>query len=181
MEVSTRGRTRAAWMALAMLVIAALADGTNGWRQARINETIASGGATSDSADAPREVQFAFAAAMAASGADEAAVNRFRSLADDSPLGRAARFNSANSLMRQAALIRAGNQPGQAIPLIELAKESYRELLRADPSDWGARYNLERAQRLLPDPYENETPPSEPPSNAERAATTMRGFSPGMP
>jgi mxaK protein len=83
--------------------------------------------------------------------------------------------------MRQAVLIRTGEQPGQAIPLIELAKESYRELLRAEPSDWGARYNLERAQRLLPDPYENETPPSEPPSNAERAATTMRGFSPGMP
>jgi len=181
MEVSTRGRTRAVWVALAVLVIAALADGTNGWRQAQINDTITSGSAITENADTPRELQFALAAAMAASGAEDAAQNRFRSLADDSAIGRSARFNSANSLMRQAALIRAGNQPGQAIPLIELAKESYRELLRADPSDWGARYNLERAQRLLPDPYESEAPPSELPSNAERAATTMRGYSPGMP
>lgn len=181
MEVSTRGRTRAAWAALALLAVVALADGSHGWRQMQINDAITSGRGITESEGAAPELQFALAAAMAASGAEEAAQNRYRSLADDSELGRAARFNSANALMRQALLIRAGNQPGQAIPLIELAKESYRELLRADPSDWGARYNLERAQRLLPDPYESEAPPSEPPSNAERAATTMRGYSPGMP
>ncbi|MDO9314605.1 MAG: MxaK protein, partial [Burkholderiaceae bacterium] len=68
-----------------------------------------------------------------------------------------------------------------ALPLIELAKETYRELLRADPDNWAARYNLERAQRLLPDPDDGDAPPAEAPSNAERAATTMRGSSPGLP
>ena len=42
-------------------------------------------------------------------------------------------FNSANLLLRQAERVRAGNQPGQAIPLIELAKETLREILRHDP------------------------------------------------
>jgi len=67
------------------------------------------------------------------------------------------------------------------VPLIELAKETYREVLRHDPRHWPARYNLERAQRLLPDPEDGDGGPLEVPSNAERAATTMRGYSPGLP
>jgi hypothetical protein len=31
--------------------------------------------------------------------------------------------------------------------LVELAKQRYRDLLRAEPQDWDARYNLERALR----------------------------------
>ena len=79
-------------------------------------------------------------------------------------------------------MVRAGTQPGQAIALIELAKELYRDVLRADPQHWDARYNLDRAQRLLPDP--DEAPEAAPPDthrDAERAATTMRGYSPGLP
>jgi mxaK protein len=77
--------------------------------------------------------------------------------------------------------VREGVQPGQAIPLIELAKETYREVLRHDPGQWNARYNLERAQRLLPDAEEGDGGPPDVPRNAERAATTMRGYSPGLP
>ena len=64
---------------------------------------------------------------------------------------------------------------------IELAKESYREVLRHDPEDWAARYNLERAQRLVADPEEVDDEPPEARRSAERAATTMRGYSPGLP
>ena len=95
----------------------------------------------------------ALAAAQAASGADEAALNAYTALHADTPLGQAARFNGANALLRQAIKVQAGAQPGQAIPLIELAKEYYRDVLRDDPTQWDARYNLERAQRLLPDPH----------------------------
>ena len=42
-------------------------------------------------------------------------------------------------------------------------------------------YNLERAQRLVPDPDEADEAPPELNRNAERAATTMRGYSPGLP
>lgn len=131
--------------------------------------------------DRPPEWRFAQAEALAKGGRDEAALARWRSLFDAPQLGAAARYNSANLLMRQAMTLRDSTQPGQAIPLIELAKESYRAVLRQHPGDWDARYNLERAQRLQPDPEPGDETPSTPPENAERAATTMRGVSPGLP
>jgi mxaK protein len=39
----------------------------------------------------------------------------------------------------------------RALPLIELAKQSYRGSLRLNPEDWDARYNLERALWLAPE------------------------------
>ncbi len=132
-------------------------------------------------ASAVPEWQFARAHALAARGQDEPALQAYGRLAADPLLGPAARFNSANLLLRQGQVLRAGAQPGQALALIELAKEGYRELLRADPAHWPARYNLERAQRLLPDPDLTDDEPVALPRDAERAATTMRGDSPGLP
>ncbi len=76
---------------------------------------------------------------------------------------------------------RPSPQPGQALALIELAKENYRQVLRRDPDAWDARYNLERAQRLVPEPEQIDDAPPELNRNAERAATTMRAYSPGLP
>ena len=72
-------------------------------------------------------------------------------------------------------------QPGQALALIELAKENYRQLLRRDPDAWDARYTLERAQRLVPEPEQVDDAPPELNRNAERAATTMSAYAPGLP
>ena len=83
--------------------------------------------------------------------------------------------------MRQAMAVQNSPNPGQAVTLIELAKQGYRELLRNDPEHWDARYNLERAQRLLPEPEEIDPAIAEPRNDAERAATTMRGVAPGLP
>lgn len=98
----------------------------------------------------------------------------------DSEYARIARFNSANLNMQEAFSLIANDQRGRALPLIEVAKQLYRQLLRIQPDDWGSRYNLSRALLLVPDPL----PGAEgiaPPDDAERAVTTMRGFSPGMP
>lgn len=127
------------------------------------------------------EWQFAQAHALAARGHGDAALHGYGRLVADPALGAAARFNSANLLLRQGQVLRAGAQPGQALALIELAKEGLRELLRADPTHWPARYNLERAQRLVPDPESTDDEPMALPRDAERAATTMRGDSPGLP
>jgi mxaK protein len=35
--------------------------------------------------------------------------------------------------------------------MLETAKARYRELLRLEPGNWDARYNLERALRLAPE------------------------------
>ena len=99
----------------------------------------------------------------------------------DPRVGAAARYNSANLLVRQAVEVRASTQPGQAIALLELAKEYYRDVLREDPAQWDARYNLERAQRLLPDPDDDEPAAAGQERNRERAVTTMRGYAPGLP
>ena len=182
MGLSGRRTTRTVLVLLVLVVVAVAIDGALLWRQQRWNEAIASGKLpAADGADLPVQVRFAQAHVQAASGAREAALHRYRSLENDSPLGQAARFNSANLLLREAVMLRAGAEPGKAIPLIELAKEIYREILRVDPQYWDARYNLERAQRLLPDPEESDQEPLAARPEAERAATTMRGYSPGLP
>jgi len=181
MGLNSRRRTHLVLGLLAALAIAAAIDGAHAWRQYRWNEAITSGSLPAEGESVPPQVRFARAWAQAESGAGEQALHLYRSLDGDSDLGLAARYNSANLLMRQAVVVRAGAEPGKAIALIELAKETYRDVLRVDPQNWDARYNLERAQRLLPDPDEMDAAPPENRRDAERAATTMRGFSPGLP
>lgn len=66
-----------------------------------------------------------------------------------SDIAIAAQFNLAN------AYLRAGMDPAlsssRAVPLLELAKQRYRNLLRTRPNHWGARFNLERTLRLAPE------------------------------
>jgi mxaK protein len=181
MGLSRHRRLRVVFALLAVTIAAIAIDGVQLWRAKRWNAVIASGSVTESGDNAPPQVQFALASAHAASGADDTALQRYRALRDDTALGLAARYNSANLLMRQALAVRAGTEPGKAIALIELAKELYRDVLRAEPQHWDARYNLERAQRLLADPDEQDAAPPEARNNAERAATTMRGYSPGLP
>lgn len=209
-DFATRGRTRAVWAALGVVAVGAALQAAWWWRDADANRHIellaqgpqaaaaaasqagaasaADAGAALPGDDAAADLRFAAAygsaqrARQQASALDrEAALARYRPLQNDTPLGQAARFNSANLLLRQAMEVRATLQPGQAIALLELAKEGYRDVLRHDPAFWAARYNLERAQRLLPDADEEEPPVHEPAPEAERAVTTMRGHSAGLP
>ncbi|MBQ0958517.1 hypothetical protein KAK06_06050 [Ideonella sp. 4Y11] len=131
-------------------------------------------------AAAPPAQRFARAQRLAADGQHDAALGLFRALHDDPRLGPAARFNGANALMRQAVALRDAGQADAAYPMVELAKEAYRELLRQDPGDDAARYNLERALRLNP---EEDAPDlsAAGPARGERAATTMRAISQGLP
>ena len=181
MVLATRRRTRVVLALLALVAAAALVDGVRLWRTAQNNALIASRATIAEAPGQPPELRFAQAAAFAASGARDAALNRYRALQPDPRLGAAARYNSANLLVRQALEVRGSTQPGQAIALLELAKENYRDVLRDDPTQWDARYNLERAQRLLPDPDDEEPAAGEQARNRERAVTTMRGVSPGLP
>lgn len=176
-----RRTTRIAWALLALLLAASAIDGVRLWRQQRWNDRIVSGTLPADAARLPVQARFARAYLQETQGMHEAALQRYRALHGDPAVGQAARYNTANLLMREAAVLRAGPEPAKAIALIELAKQFYRDVLRIDPQQWDARYNLERAQRLLPDPEESETEPMPAPEQAERAATTMRGYSPGLP
>lgn len=62
---------------------------------------------------------------------------------------RAAQYNLANAYLRQG--MRSDVPASRKGPMLELAKQRYRDLLRVMPNDWDARYNLELALRLAPE------------------------------
>ena len=129
----------------------------------------------------PLAWRFAVAGQLGEQGQVDAALARYRSLFNDPVLGLAARYNSANLLLRQGRRLLEAGDKAPALVFLELAKQAYRGVLHLEPQHWEARYNLERAQRLLPDPAPEDLPEAAQPEQAERAATTMRGVSKGLP
>jgi mxaK protein len=189
-------RTALPW-ALLLLALAGL--GREAWqaraRQTLIAEITAPVASASAAASAPNTTpdwlndgrpllaRHAQALALAQAGHDDAALARYRSLydsPDDPALGLLARYNAANLLLRRAMALREDGKADKAYPMIELAKEGYRQVLRREPSHRPARYNLERALRLNPE-VDAEDLASVAPEHAERAVTTMRSVSQGLP
>lgn len=112
-------------------------------------------------------VVLASANALSTDGQFEAAERLFVSLIDQqqsTPLGQAARFNLANHYLRQG--LRKDLPPGQTRPLLEIAKQRYRDLLHIDPQDWDARYNLELALHVAPEIIKVKQPKGPPTQRA---------------
>lgn len=98
------------------------------------------------------EIRLAWANALSEDGrfdAAEAAFNRLIHESKSDAIARAAQFNLANAYLRQG--MRDDIEASQRGPMLELAKQRYRDLLRVLPGDWAARYNLEIALRLAPE------------------------------
>jgi len=87
-------------------------------------------------------------------------------------LRRIALYDIGNLHLRQALQI-GMDDATQSVPLLELAKQSYRDLLRRDPNDWDARYNLERTLRLAPEVEDSGEEDSSPPDQREHERTTI--------
>lgn len=172
----------ALYVALACIVAAAV----EGYQLDRIytfNRAIRDGSAITLNGDLPYEVLFAKAYFLDRRGNHQEALSLYQRVMNegDARLATAAKYNSANLNLREALAKRGGNAEGQALPLIELAKQSYREVLRADSDNWDARYNLERALRLTPEKEDTDTVGLQPALGMERAITTMKGFTLGLP
>lgn len=177
-------RTRWLVALLTVLAIAGAADGFLLWRAQQWNRVI-DGGATEAGEMAadkqPPEASFAEAYRAERAGDLQTALNLYKRVEQSgSPeLSLAARYNSGNLYLEEALALGKSDGGKNALPMAELAKESYRGVLRRNSRDWDAKYNLERALRAFPDSGAQSG--LEPPEQAERAITTMRGFTLGLP
>ncbi|WP_018413122.1 tetratricopeptide repeat protein [Methyloversatilis thermotolerans] len=154
------------------------------WRlnQAREFNRLVDAGSEAAAEQALPEAEFARAQALAARKDYDAAVRTYKELSRtaDAALREAVLYNLGNLHLREA--LQFGPESiGKSLPLAELAKTSYRELLRLNPAHWDAKYNLERALRLAPERESavEDGPPL--PNNSERAVTTMKAFTLGLP
>ncbi len=119
------------------------------------------------------EARLARAIALSKAGAYADAQKLYDALiqADASgDLAHAALFDLGNMYVRQAT--GEGNAgPVKSLPLLEQAKQRYRQLLRVMPDDWDARYNLERALWRAPE----ETEGADEPDVKEQHDIKLRG------
>lgn len=93
--------------------------------------------------------------------------------ADDRRIRLLAQFNTANIYVRWATDADETEQPGLTMPLLELAKQGYREILYTEPDFWPARYNLERTLQLLPDGEVSDPAAQGMPEHSPRALGSM--------
>lgn len=158
-----------------------------GWEAYRLssardfNRLVDSGVNAAATQDSP-EAEFARALSLAGRNDYEGAVRAYKDLSRHSSgaLHEAVLYNLGNLHLREA--LQFGPESiGKSLPLAELAKTSYRELLRANPAHWDAKYNLERALRLAPEREASIDEGAPLPQNSERAVTTMKAFTLGLP
>mgnify|MGYP003460504526 CR=1 FL=1 len=173
-------------IALALALLAALGyDGLHLARQQAINARIRAEQSQPLAADDPLEVVHAEALRQARDGQSRDAHDLYArvALGAGRDLRLRAEYNHGNLLLREAMEMRQATEvdDGRALPVLELAKEAFRKVLRETPEAWDARYNLERALRLAPEPPEVEEGEGPAPQQRERAPTTMRGDTLGLP
>jgi mxaK protein len=181
----TRKRRKEFWLGgLAAVLLALVAFDLRQLVQLRDwNRAIAEGSVTQLKGQLPAELLFAQAYHQSTGGDYQAALALYKraELAGDPAMQAAARYNSGNVYFREGMAMRGADNEQQALPLLELAKGSYRQALKQTPEDWDARYNLERVLRQRPEPEDLDDSGLGAPQQAERAPTTMRGFSLGLP
>ncbi len=148
-----------------------------GWdlhRADRVNAAMAAASAVSFEEDLP-ELRLAQAQTLSESGTYDSALAGYKSIlrGHREDLRRIALYDAGNLHLRRA-LHEDPENLMVILPLVELAKQSYRDLLREDPDQWDARYNLESALRLAPDDdvSDDTEPPLPPPENRDHAPST---------
>ncbi len=92
-----------------------------------------------------------------------------------------ARYNLGNLYLEQAIQQVKDTHINEALPLLGLAKQSYRQSLALDSGNWDAKYNLEVAMRLLPEMDRVDMPDDEPTNRKSQLWTTVPGFPRGLP
>jgi mxaK protein len=158
-------------------ILCAVACATQGFRlheALRINTAIQGARVIADDDRAP-QARLAQALRLARAGKFNLALKTYKSLLDaPDDIRLPALYDLANLNMREA--LKDGQGEAQKkLPLIELAKQSYRDVLRGNPADWDARYNLERALWLSPEYDDPILQRNQAPVRSEHARSTVQG------
>ena len=146
----------------------------------RINTAITTARVSSTDASVPR-VRLAEALNLARAGKFTAAVKTYKSLLEESDEVRLPALYDLGNLNMREALQNGQGEAQRFMPLIELAKQSYRDLLRSNPADWDARYNLERALWLSPEYDDPILQRNQAPVRSEHAMSTLQGAKIDLP
>lgn len=100
----------------------------------------------------------------------------------DSRLQTQSRYNLGNVYLSQALAEVEAEHINQAVPLLTLAKQAYRQALTQDSGLWDAKYNLELAMRLLPEfDRISQTADDNDAVQPSQLWTTLPGFPRGLP
>jgi mxaK protein len=92
-----------------------------------------------------------------------------------------ARYNLGNLYLEQAVQQVKATHINEALPLLGLAKQVYRQSLALNSGNWDAKYNLEVAMRLLPEMDRLDIPDDSPKNQKSQLWTTVPGFPRGLP
>jgi mxaK protein len=127
------------------------------------------------------QARLAQALILAKAGKFAPALRTYKSLLDAGDEVRLAALYDLGNLNMREALKNGPGEAQRALPLIELAKQSYRDALRSNPADWDARYNLERALWLSPEYDDPVMTQSAAPVHTEHATSTLQGAKIDLP
>lgn len=100
----------------------------------------------------------------------------------DTRLQSQSRYNLGNVYLSQALSEVEAGHLNQALPMLSLAKQAYRQALTLDSQLWDAKYNLELAMSLLPELDRISVQQSD--NDASQPSplwTTVPGFPRGLP
>ncbi len=121
------------------------------------------------------EAVLAHAVALSRSGRYQQALQTFKALLSERASIRLTALYDLGNLNLRESLRNGAEDAQRALPLVELSKQSYRDVLREDPQDWDARYNLERALWLSPEYDDPVLQRNQAPTHSEHAASTVQG------
>lgn len=175
-----RGLARAATWALAFVLCAAAAHQT--WRLVtawRYNQAFAAPGVAAPVVlDAPASTLFVRGHAAAAQERMQDALTLYQAAAREPAYAVAAQYNLGNLHLREALALQSRGELQNNPQPAELAKRHYRAALRVAPAHWPSKYNLERVLHLAPEGGDETIAPG---YAADRAVTSLRGFTLGLP
>jgi len=165
---------------LSALILAVCYDGIRLAYDQQFNDALASGDEARVNGGGDARRQFANAYALGQQRDFKATVKAYAAIdaLSRSQLQMDIKFNLANLYFREAAQLRDIGSDDLAMPLIELAKQNYREILRIDSGHWDAKYNLELALNLAPDTDPVDAMEEVNPERSPRALTTIQSREP---